>query len=126
MSPGHLIDHLLCHNCHYINITPYNILDSCSGQSGQNISINQISHELNLRSLIDLRENFINKPIIEYLNINSLVSKINDPREVCKKLPTDVLCLDETKFDDSCPGSQLKIMIFNILLFEEIKIDMGK
>ena len=56
-----------------------------------------------------LRVNNPFNPIVGYLNINSLRNKIDNPREVCKKVQIDVLCINETKLDDSFPDSQFKI-----------------
>ena len=95
-------------------------------QSDQNTGINQICHQLDLRSLINQGKTFIDNPIIAYLNINNLVTKVNDPRKICKKSPTDILCLDQTIqiLDDFYPDCHFRMMVFNILLFEEIEIDM--
>ena len=71
----------------------------------QKFGINQIGHELDLSSLINLTKKFINNPIIGYLNINHLVGKMSDLRGICKKSLTDILCIDETKLDDSHPQS---------------------
>ena len=48
--------------------------------------------------------------VIGYLNINHLGSKIHSLRDICSKLPSDVLCIDETKLDSSYPDPQLKIL----------------
>ena len=48
-------------------------------------------------------------PIISYLNINSLRIKINDLRKVCRKTQIHVLCIDETKLDESFPDAQFHI-----------------
>ena len=70
--------------------------------SGNNI-------DLDIDGLIHLRVNNPFNPIVGYLNINSLRNKIDDLREVCKKVQIDILCIDETKLDDSFPDSQFKI-----------------
>ena len=49
--------------------------------------------------LIELRNKYPNKPIIGYLNINSLRNKIVDLREIMSKAPLDIVCIDETKLD---------------------------
>lgn len=59
--------------------------------------------------LIDLRNKYPYNPIIGYLNINSLRNKIIDLREVIKKAPLDIFCIDETKLDESYPDWQFKI-----------------
>ena len=43
--------------------------------------------------------------MIGYLNFNHLVAKMSDLRGICKKPPTDILCIDKTKLDDSYPQS---------------------
>ena len=65
--------------------------------------------DLDIDGLIHLRVNNPFNPIVGYLNINSLRNKIDDLREVCKKVQIDILCIDETKLDDSFPDSQFKI-----------------
>ena len=50
-----------------------------------------------------------NNPIIGYLNINSLGNKINHLREICRKTQIHVLCIDETKLDESFPDAQFHI-----------------
>ena len=50
----------------------------------QNVGINQISYNLDLKSLIDLRKFFTNNSKMGYL-INPLISKISDFRVTCKK-----------------------------------------
>ena len=62
-----------------------------------------------LHNLIKLRKEFENNPVIGYLNINHLDSKIEDPRDICSKSPIDILCIDETKLDSSYPDPQFKI-----------------
>ena len=54
------------------------------------------------------------KPIIGYLNINSLRYKIVDVRQVFGKLQLDYFVLNETKLDDSFPSAQFYIEIFEI------------
>ena len=50
-----------------------------------------------------------NNPIIGYLNINHLASEIDYLREICSKLPIDILCIDDTKLDSSYPDAQFEI-----------------
>ena len=47
--------------------------------------------------------------MIAYLNINSIRNKIDFLREICKKAPFDILCVDETKIDSSFPDAQFHI-----------------
>ena len=53
--------------------------------------------------LIELRNKYLNNPVIGYLNINSLRNKIIDLREIMSKAPHDIVCTDETKLDESFP-----------------------
>ena len=53
-------------------------------------------------------------PLIGYLNINSLRSKIVDVREVFGKLQLDYFVLSEAKLDDSFPSAQFYIENFEI------------
>ena len=62
---------------------------------------------MDLDGLIHLRVNNPFNHIIGYLNINSLRNKIDDLRKVCKNVQIDILCIDETKIDDS-------FLIFNL------------
>ena len=48
----------------------------------------------------------ISNPIIGYLKSNNLKNKITQLREVCRKVPIDLLYIDETKLDASFPGAQ--------------------
>ena len=68
--------------------------------------------DLDIDGLIHLRVNNPFSPIVGYLNVNSLRNKIDDFREVCKKVQIEILCIDETKHDDSFPDSQFKINLF--------------
>ena len=67
------------------------------------------SMNLDIDGIIHLRINNPFNTIVGYLNINSLRNKIDDLREVCKKVEIDILCIDETKLDDSFTDSQFKI-----------------
>ena len=65
--------------------------------------------DLDIDGLIHLRVNNLFNPTVGYLNINSLRNKIDDLREVCKNVQTDILCIDKTKLDGSFTESQIKI-----------------
>ena len=58
------------------------------------------SHILSLDGLNKLSKEHQNNPIIGYLNKNSFRNKINDLREICRKIQIHVLCIDETKLDE--------------------------
>ena len=64
---------------------------------------------LDLDGLNKLSKEHQNNPIIGYLNINSLRNKINDLRKICRKTQIHVLCIDETKLDESFPDAQFHI-----------------
>ena len=58
---------------------------------------------------MELRNKYTNNPIISYLNLNSLKSKIIDLREIMSKTPLGIVCIDETKLDESFPDFQFHI-----------------
>ena len=62
--------------------------------------------------MIKVRNSYPNNPIIGYLNINTLQSKIISLREVIAKAPLDAFCIDETKLGDSFPNSQFMLENF--------------
>ena len=64
---------------------------------------------LDLDGLNKLSKEHQNNPIIGYLNINSLRNKTNDLRKICRKTQIHVLCIDETKLDESFPDAQFHI-----------------
>ena len=64
---------------------------------------------MDLDGLNKLSKEHQNNPIIGYLNISSLGNKINHLREICRKTQINVLCIDETKLDESFPDAQLHI-----------------
>ena len=65
-----------------------------------------------------LRENrlkYVNKPLICYLNTNSLRNKIVDLREIILELSFDYLALSETKIDQSLPTAQFYIKGYEVM-----------
>ena len=56
-----------------------------------------------------LRKSYSSNPMFGYLNINSIRNKIISLRELVNRAPFDVLCIDETKIDESFPDSQFFI-----------------
>ena len=64
---------------------------------------------MDLDGLNKLSKEHQNNPIIGYLKINSLCNKINDLRKICWKTQIHVLCVDETKLDESFPDAQFHI-----------------
>lgn len=69
----------------------------------------KLSKDLSLAELKVLREEHPFNPMIGYLNINFLQNKIIPLRDIVKKCPVDILCIDETKLDSSFPDHQFKI-----------------
>ena len=63
----------------------------------------------NVYELIELRNNYLNNPIIGYLNINSLRNKIIGLREIMSKAPLKIFCIDETKLDKNFLDFQFHI-----------------
>ena len=64
-----------------------------------------------------LRENtlkYVNNPLIDYLNINSLRNKIVDLREIILELSLDYLVLSETEIDQSFPTAQFYIKGYEV------------
>ena len=62
-----------------------------------------------IKGLIDLRKRFPYNPLIRYININFPKKKVIPLNEVLSNAPIDVLCVDETKLDSSCPDHHFKI-----------------
>ena len=64
---------------------------------------------MDLDELNRLSEEHQSNPIIGYLDINSLRSKTNDFSKIYRKAQIHVLCIDETKLDESLPDAQFHI-----------------
>ena len=60
------------------------------------------------------RLNYVNNPLIGYLNINSLRNKIVNLREMIFELLLDYLVLSETKIDQSFPTAQFHIKGYEV------------
>ena len=86
-----------------------NLSKKPSNDSYTKDSVRTSRKNMDLDGLIHLRVNNPFNHIIGYLNINSLRNKINDLRKVFKNVQIDILCIDETKLDDSFPDIQFKI-----------------
>ena len=56
--------------------------------------------------VIKTRKTYERNPIIGYLNINSLRTKILNLKEILHKAPINIFCIDETKLDETFPGAQ--------------------
>ena len=74
---------------------------------------------MDLDGLNKLSKEHQNNPIIGYLNINSLRNKINDLRKICRKTQIHVLCIDETKLDESFPDAQFHIKGYQYSAFRK-------
>ena len=90
------------------------IRSDCSRESNlRNLSKNPSNDSYTKDSVRTSRKNMdLDGPfnhIIGYLNLNSLRNKIDDLRKVFKNVQIDILCIDETKLDDSFPDIQFKI-----------------
>ena len=78
--------------------------------SDQNHDFNLTSsNQVDINDLVKMREVYSKNRILGYLNINSLSNKIVSLKDVVAKVPIDILCIDETKLDDSYPDSQFLI-----------------
>ena len=55
------------------------------------------------------RKTYEKNPIIAYLNINSLRTKVLNLKEILHKAPIDTLCTDETRLDETFPDAQFMI-----------------
>ena len=73
-----------------------------------------LSEETGLQQLQEDRLKHRKNPLIGYLNINSLRSKITDLRIIMKTLSLDYLILSETKIDESFPTSQFNVEAYEI------------
>ena len=69
----------------------------------------QSNNELDLEGLQKLKNQYRSNSLIGYLNINFLQHKIDSLREILKKPPLEMICVDETKLDESFPDHQFKI-----------------
>ena len=55
------------------------------------------------------RRQYLNNPLIGYLNINSVRNKIADLQIIIQNIPLDYLVLSETKLDESFPNARLNL-----------------
>ena len=75
--------------------------------------------------LIELRNKYLNNPVIGYLNINSLRNKIIDLREIMSKAPLDIVCIDETKLHESFPDFQFHMESYQFPPFRRDRNSKG-
>ena len=62
-----------------------------------------------ISELTELRNKYLNNPVMGYLNINSLRNKLIDLREIMTKAPLDIVCIDETQLAESFPNFQFNM-----------------
>ena len=75
--------------------------------------------------LMKTRKMYEKIPIIGFLNINSLRSKVLSLKETLHKAPIDMLCIDETKLDETFPDAQFLIENYQFPPLEETEIKKG-
>ena len=101
-------------NSQCVNIVDNNFkgtnINSATNNLNKNLENTQRDSELedltdknkfDLSGLIKLRKEEPNNPYIAYLNISL--------REICLKISINILCVDETKLDNSYPNAQFHI-----------------
>ena len=62
------------------------------------------------------RRQYLNNPLIGYLNINSVRNKIADLQIFIQNIPLDYLVLSETKLDESFPNAQFNLDGYEIIV----------
>ena len=74
------------------------------------------------------RKTYEKNPIIGHLNINPLRAKILSLKEILHKTPIDILCIDETKLDETFPDAQFMIENYKFPPFrkDRNKNEVGK
>ena len=90
-------------------ISNLDILTAYEKLETQSKNINWKDSNFDFHELVKLRKGHESNPVIDYLNINHLSSKIDYLREICSKTSIDILCIDETKLDSSYPDAQFEI-----------------
>ena len=65
--------------------------------------------EADLQTLQDHRVKFHNNPLLDYLHINSLRSKVTNLTIIFKDYSLDYFVLSETKLDESFPTTQFAL-----------------
>ena len=85
----------------------------------------QNKNELDIIGLAKLRQQYPFNPLIGYLNINFLDHKVDSLREFLKISPLEIICVDETKLDNSFPDQQFKIEGFQFPPFRRDRNKFG-
>ena len=75
--------------------------------------------------LMKTRKTYEKNPIIGYRNINSLRTKILSLKEILHKAPIDILCIDETKLDETFPDAQFMIENYQFPPFRRDRNNKG-
>ena len=109
-------------------ISNLDILTAYEKLETQSKNINWKDSNFDFHELVKLRKGHESNPVIDYLNINHLSSKIDYLREICSKTSIDILCIDETKLDSSYPDAQFEISSFNTtdIVKKETKMEAAK
>ena len=119
--PGYLQLYILL----YILIVLYILNEHESITKNKTIKLEKVkSRILDLDGLNRLNKEHQSNQIIGYLNISSFRNKMNDLRKNCRKTQMHVLCIDETKLNESFPDAQFTLRATSILLLEKIAIKM--
>ena len=63
----------------------------------------------NIDIVMKTRKTYEKNPIIGYVNLSSLRTKMLNLKEILHKAPIDILCIDETKLDETFPDAQFMI-----------------
>ena len=86
----------------------------CNSNINENHEIKTSEMNTDLHMLRKIRKAHLNKPMIDFLNINSLRNKIHEVREDFGDLLLDYFVLAETKINDEFPNSQFIIENYEI------------
>ena len=62
------------------------------------------SSNFDLRYLKELRKEFVNNPVIGYINISSLRNKMVNLRKALYESELDIIAISETKLSDEFPN----------------------
>ena len=103
-----IVDNSILHNFNDVK-SDLNIFTESEKLETQSKHINRKDSNFDLHDLVKRRKEFENNPIVGYLNINHLSSKIDYLREIYSKSPINILCRDEKKLDSSYPDAQFEI-----------------
>ena len=92
------------HNEQHANVGTLSVQSNDCQRSEQTLLT---SYDMDM--LMKTRKTYEKNPIIGYLNIDSLRSKILSLKEILHKASIDILCIDETKLDETFPNAQFMI-----------------